>query len=94
MDAADIQFIKKKAGLTIPRMAELLQVSESTIQNWLYGVSAPQPWHEDIMYEMLRQAKADEKKYKERVTAGLNLLATAGAVGFLIKLLEDVHIDE
>lgn len=94
MDPVDIQYIKKAGGLTINRMAKLLQVSDKTIEAWLYGYATPQPMHQDILYEMLRQAKADEKKYKERLQAGFKLLATMGAIGFLIKLLEGIPADD
>lgn len=88
------QMVKRKAGLTTSQMAKLLHVSDKTVQSWLYGYAEPNQLHQDVLREMYRQAVEDEQRFKKRVQAGLKLVATMGAIGFLIKLLEEIPTDD
>ena len=54
-----VQKIRKKYGYTQKRLAELIGVSEKTVQNWEYGKAIPKTKHQ-ILREMLDQDHPDE----------------------------------
>lgn len=54
-----VQKIRKKYGYTQKRLAELIGVSEKTVQNWEYGKAIPKTKHQ-ILREMLDRDHPDE----------------------------------
>lgn len=84
--------VRQELGLSQRKLAKLLDVSHTTVQNWEKGTAIPSPMKVDLMKDLLRRAR-QKKRQGTDPDEWVQTLLTMAAGGLFGAMLAKIYTD-